>query len=542
VQSEAEEQLFGSARLAAHLIPLHPDRSDPIRLAKELSQLLNVRVTLIAEDGTVLGDSELNADETRAVENHRERPEIVEARDSGQGSSIRYSATLRTYFIYVAYFDKGQFIRLAKPLEAIDALVASLRRQLFVAMAGALAAVLLFGYTVFAFVSRPLGRLAEASRHLAVGDLDREIPEVRGDADLVRIGSALGSMAKSLRSKISELVEEKRRIDTIVDTMSAGVVVFDRNARAVLANRWIRNMLDIQGNIDGRSPMEIARQPALEATVRQAVDGSDVLAVDLTTGTGRVLSAKAAPVRGASGEAELVVVVFHDLTDIRRLETIRKDFVANVSHEFKTPLTSIRGYAETLLSAPPGDPATLRDFLGAIERNATLLSALVEDLLVLAQLEADLPVHKQPVDIRALIARQVDSRAQLLKSRGIGVAVDCPERSIQADPARLARAFSNLLDNAIHYNRPDGSIVISGRETSGGFAIGIADTGFGIPAEDLPRVFERFYRVEKSRDRSAGGTGLGLAIARHAIESQGGAIGVASAIGVGSTFTITLPQ
>jgi two-component system phosphate regulon sensor histidine kinase PhoR len=409
-------------------------------------------------------------------------------------------------------------------------------------MAGALVAVFVFGYTVLAFVSRPLTRLAEASRQLAVGDLETGIPEVRGDRDLVRIGSALSAMARSLRLKMGELVEEKRRIDTIVETMSAGVVVFDRHARAMLANRWIRSMLEIQGNVSGRSPVEIVRQPAFETAVRQTLEGADASAIDLTTSTGRILSAKAARVSRTSGETELVVVVFHDLTEIRRVEAIRKDFVANVSHEFKTPLTSIRGYAETLLSAPPGDPAISREFLGAIERNATLLSVLVEDLLVLAQLEADPPVRKQPVDVRALISRQVDSRGQLLKSRGIRVEIECPDHSILADPARLARAFSNLLDNAIHYNRQDGRIQITGHDTPSGFAIGIADTGFGIPSEDLPRVFERFYRVEKSRDRSAGGTGLGLAIARHAIESQGGNIAVTSTLGIGSIFTIVLPQ
>ncbi|HEX4998100.1 MAG TPA: ATP-binding protein [Terriglobia bacterium] len=542
VQSEAEEQMAGAAALAAATIRTHPDRGDPIRLADELGRLLGVRVTLIAADGTVLGDSSLTPEETRAVENHRERPEVIQALETGRGAAIRYSATVHMSFIYVAHRDGDLIVRLAKPLESVDGLINSLRWQLAIAMTGSLVAVLAFGYTVLAFVSRPLARLAEAARHLAVGDLDREIPEVRGDADLVRIGSALSAMSRSLRSKIGELVEEKNRIDTIVETMSAGVIVFDRNARAVLANRWLREALQIQGPVDGKSPLEITRQPSLEAAVRQTLEFGGVAATEWTTHQGRTLSARSAPVGRRLGEAELAVVVFHDLTEIRRLEAIRKDFVANVSHEFKTPLTSIRGYAETLLSAPPENRETLREFLAAIERNATLLSALVEDMLVLAQLEADLPMQKQPVDIRALISRQIDSRRHLLATRGIHVEIDCPERSILADPARLSRAFANLLDNAIHYNRNAGEIRISCQETARGFAIAVSDTGFGIPSEDLPRVFERFYRVEKSRDRSAGGTGLGLAIARHAIESQGGSISVTSTIGVGSTFTIVLPQ
>jgi two-component system phosphate regulon sensor histidine kinase PhoR len=349
-------------------------------------------------------------------------------------------------------------------------------------------------------------------------------------------------MAKSLRLQMEELVSEQQRIAATVEAMSAGVVVFDRNARAVLANRWIRRTLDIQGDVAGRSPMEIARHPAVETAVRKALEGAEVPAFDLPTGAGRILSAKAARVGQRAGQGNLAVVVFHDLTEIRRAEKIRKDFVANVSHEVKTPLTSIGGYAETLRSAPPRDPEVAREFLAAIERNTRLLSALVEDLLVLAQLEGELPVRMQGVDVLALVRHQVASRQHLIESRGIQIEVDCPERQIWADPARLARALANLLDNAVHYNRPEGRIRVSGTETPGGFAIAVSDTGYGIPADDLPRIFGRFYRVEKSRAREGGGTGLGLAIAKHAIESQGGSISASSTLGAGSTFIIVLPD
>jgi two-component system phosphate regulon sensor histidine kinase PhoR len=288
--------------------------------------------------------------------------------------------------------------------------------------------------------------------------------------------------------------------------------------------------------------MELVRQPTIEVAVREALSGADTPAVELTTGGGRVLLAKASPVRELSGAAELVVVVFHDLTEIRRTEKMRKDFIANVSHEFKTPLTSIRGYAETLLNSAPADPKMSREFLEAIERNSALLQRLVDDLLVLARLESEPPVEKQKFNVRDLIDQQLSSKQPLIEEKDIHVKVDCPSTEIQADPARLAQALSNLIENAIRYNRRSGQVTITGSAAKTGFKIEVADTGIGVAQGDIARIFERFYRVEKSRTRDSGGTGLGLAIVKHAIESQGGSISVASRLGVGTTFTMMMPN
>ena len=288
--------------------------------------------------------------------------------------------------------------------------------------------------------------------------------------------------------------------------------------------------------------MELVRHAAVAEAVRRALNGVDSPAVDLTTISGRVLSAKVTSVKQSSGQVELAVVVFHDITELRLIERMRRDFVANVSHEFKTPLTSIRGYAETLMHSPPDDSATAVEFLGSIERNAELLQALVDDLLVLAELESEVPVHPEHLNVEALIAEQIALRGALIQERQIEVTVECGQARPWGDRTRFLHAFSNILDNAIYYNRPGGRIRIAGREKSGAFAIEITDTGIGIPQDKLSRIFERFYRVEKSRTRQSGGTGLGLAIARHAMESQGGSISVVSSIGVGSTFTITMPM
>jgi two-component system phosphate regulon sensor histidine kinase PhoR len=426
------------------------------------------------------------------------------------------------------------------PLSSVDTLLSGLRRQLAVAMLVGVALSLGFGYMVYALVSRPLRRVAEASQQLAVGNLDHEIP-VEGDLDLATVGSSLNAMARNLRLKMAELETDKHRMDAVIAAMSSGVIVFDRAARVVLANSSIQMLLDLQGSTAGRLPMELVRHPAIESAVRMALDGVDAPAVELTTGRGKVLLAKAAPVRSLEGIVELVVMVFHDLTEIRLTERMRKDFVANVSHEFKTPLTSIRGYAETLLNDPPSDAALTRDFLEAIDRNSISLQALVDDLLVLANLEGEVPVSRERFNLREEIESQLQSRNHLMNSRNLNAELECPSLQIETDRSRVMRALSNLIDNAIHYNRPGGTVRIAVTRSGNDIRIDVQDTGAGSPPTDLGRVFERFYRVDRSRTRESGGTGLGLAIAKHAIESQGGSISVSSKVGVGSTFTIKLP-
>ena len=223
------------------------------------------------------------------------------------------------------------------------------------------------------------------------------------------------------------------------------------------------------------------------------------------------------------------------------MERMRRDFVANVSHEFKTPLTSIRGYAETLMAGAKDDPKIAADFLKTIERNAHHLEVLVRDLLTLARLEAEVPSTREQVPLRPLIEEQIASRKSALDDQNIAVVIECQSIEIHADHSRLATALSNLIDNAIYYNKPGGRITIAAEVQGKTLKLAVTDTGQGIPYEELPRIFERFYRVDKARTRDSGGTGLGLSIVKHAIESQGGSIGVTSRVGSGSTFTIRLP-
>jgi two-component system phosphate regulon sensor histidine kinase PhoR len=411
--------------------------------------------------------------------------------------------------------------------------------QVVLVIAAAAVLTFVFSYGVRVLVQHPLHEIAAASRKLAAGDLDQRLP-ITGDEEIAALGTSLNTMAQSLSRQIHELSDGKQRLEHILEAMGQGVMVLDRTGRVTLTNTAIRKVIDTGRDLTGRTPLEVFRRPELEDAVQQIARGGASQTLEFTVNS-QILQANVAPVPGAAGGIESVVVVFHDLTDIRRTERMRRDFVANVSHEFKTPLTSIRGYAETLLSGAKDDPNIAIDFLKTIERNSRHLEMLVSDLLTLARLEADVPSMKEALTLKSLIEEQISSRKSALRELEIEASVDCPPVEIHADRTRLSTALSNLIDNAIYYNRRGGRITVSAEVQGSTLKLAVADTGQGIPAEELPRIFERFYRVDKARTRDSGGTGLGVSIVKHAIESQGGTIGVVSRVGTGSTFTIRLP-
>jgi two-component system phosphate regulon sensor histidine kinase PhoR len=457
-----------------------------------------VRVTLVTPNGRVAGDSELDLEGLKTVENHLGRPEIQDSLKNGVGTSIRWSSTIRTEFIYVARRSDPYIIRVAQPLSASDNLLADLRHQLLMAMIVAILATFVFGYIAQGLISRPLREISLISRKLASGDLQQRIP-ISGDEEIAALGNSLNTMAQNLSDRMEELSEGKQRLELIVGAMSEGVIVLDSRGQISLTNQAVRHMLENDRDPIGKTLLEVFRKPELGNAVRSLLAGGSTDIVEMTTWNGRVVQANAAPVHDASGIIDSVVVVFHDLTDIRRAERMRRDFVANVSHEFKTPLTSIRGYAETLLSGAMEDPGIASEFLKTIERNAQYLETLVTDLLVLARLEADIPISTDLINIRELVEEQVSARRSVFADRTVTVINECPPLELHADRPRLATAISNLIANAVNYNKPQGEVRISGELQGDSFKLSIADTGQGIPAEELPRVFERFYRVDKSR-------------------------------------------
>ena len=398
----------------------------------------------------------------------------------------------------------------------------------------------IFSYGVHVMIQRPLHEISVGSRKLAAGNLDQRLP-ITGDEEIAAVGTSLNTMAQALSMRIQALSDGKQQLELILEAMGQGVMVLGSGGRITLTNTSLRKVLGTDRDLTGKTPLEVFRRPELENAVRAVLAGGPAQTLEITAGNNRVLQANVSPVTNVAGAVDSAVVVFHDLTEIRRAERMRRDFVANVSHEFKTPLTSIRGYTETLLSGAKDDPAIAVDFLNTIQRNAQHLETLVVDLLTLARLETEVPSIKDPINLGKMIDELVASRQNAINERDLHVTLDCPQTQVQADRSRLYTALSNLIDNAINYNKPGGEIRVSAEIQKGTLSVAVADTGYGIPSDELPRIFERFYRVDKARTRDSGGTGLGLSIVKHAIESQGGSIGVSSRIGSGSTFTIRLP-
>jgi two-component system phosphate regulon sensor histidine kinase PhoR len=414
----------------------------------------------------------------------------------------------------------------------------------FVAVAGLL---LLFALYIRARVSNPLKRLLNALRLAERGELETAIP-AGGDLLVRDVGEAVGALQAGLSTRIRDLSDSKVHLESILGAMSDGVLVFDRDNRVTLANESFRSLVSTLRDPVGRTCLDVFRKEELHEAILRIFDGADSCIMEIHPDDTRTVRVQLAPVsRDVAIDESIeenpivaVIAVFHDLTEIRETERMRTDFVANVSHEFKSPLTSIRGSAETLITEFEGEKSTRTEFLGMIDRNARHLESLVGDLLELARLESELPSRQTQVDVCSIVREQLALRQELFEGL-MRVEVDCPEMNVRVDPLRLTTAVANLIDNAIRHSRPDAEIRITGRVEAPLFVLEVADSGDGIPEHELPRIFERFYQVDKARPRGSGGTGLGLAIAKHAVESQGGKITVESQVGRGAKFTIELP-
>ena len=409
-----------------------------------------------------------------------------------------------------------------------------------VALSAGILLTLLVSYALKMRVTAPLSQLFTAIQKIGAGDLQQRVA-VTGDPEVSELVRATNTMARSLGDAEQQLRGSQRKVDSFIDAMTQAVMLLDAAGRITLWNRAFTKLIATDRDLAGKTTLDIFRNPNLEAAIRAVFSGDVPKAVEIAPVPGRIAEAHIAGVPNPYGVVASAVVVFHDLTEMRKTEKMRRDFVANVSHEFKTPLTAIRGYTETLLGGALQDPRIAADFLHTVERNARHLESLVSDLLTLARLEAELPASFDTVNVKGLVDEQLAQRQAMIAERNLRVMNECPEFELYADRIRLSTAVSNLIDNAVYYNRPSGEIRVSGVQDNGSFVLSIADTGEGIPPSDLQRIFERFYRVDKARSRDRGGTGLGLSIVKHAVESQGGSISVSSRLGAGSQFNIRLP-
>jgi two-component system, OmpR family, phosphate regulon sensor histidine kinase PhoR len=557
----ADEQLNSLEQLAK----AHPPRfDDKPALASWASWMSHsgVRVTIIASDGRVLADS---AQDVESMENHSNRPEFRQAMASGEGKSVRHSHTLNRDLVYWAMrFDQSVgapvIIRFATPLAQINSALARVRRELWEV---SLIILLVAIGILFAFSRRFAGRverLQEFSREVANGNFNAQLHDSGTDelGDLGRTLNDTGSRLSTMITTINSLSEERNRSAAILRSMVEGVAVIDAREKVTFCNEAFARTWNIQRINDGAEPaIAVIRRPDVLDLIRKALAGQEGSGeISLGSAQPRIFSVTATPIlrsveKGADAKlsegAETLgaVIVLHEITEIRRLEQVRKDFVANVSHELRTPLTAIQGFAETLLTGGLEDERNNRHFIEVIRSHASRLSRLTDDLLKLSQIEAGkLDMESQVLDIRGLILSTVESVEGAANQKGLSLKSISPQNGlppVRGNARLLREVLRNLLDNAVQYTPEGGSIEVSVSREGAFAVVSVVDNGIGIPQSDQVRIFERFYRVDAARSRDLGGTGLGLAIAKHIVEAHGGRIWVDSTVAKGSRFHFSVP-
>ena len=527
IEHTLADEMRREARLLGAALPAQTEHL--AQAARRLSALANRRMTIVDSTGRVVGDSEFDDASLALLDNHLSRPEIAEALVTGSGVAERYSTSTNRIELKVAVRAWPGVVRVSAPIDQVDAVIADAQRGIFLAALVALALGIVLAWVGERQVSRPLGQLVTAARSLAAGRAPpyptTAVPEIR---QLVR---AFRAMQEELSERMDELRRGREETAVLLGSMVEGVVAVDQTGDVVFCNTALRRLLDFTDEDVLPNLREIFRQTEARRIVDAVLGGEAVLGRELTL-DGRVVlvTARPLPTRGA-------VICLHDITDLRRLEMVRRDFVANVSHELRTPLTSIAGYAEILARDAP-EPKTAAQFLEVIRTNATRMQHLVDDLLDLARLESG---TWRP-DVQRLDAADVARSAwapyaERAEATSITFALEVAEDArLYADADALRQIFTNLFDNALRHTPGGGRVQVEIAAVDDGTAISVSDTGSGIAAEHLPRVFERFYRVDPARSRSQGGTGLGLSIVKHLVESHGARIDLTSALGRGTTI------
>ncbi len=504
------------------------------QLADEEAAAARARATIIDRSGKVLGDSEAQAS---VMENHATRPEFSSALQGQPGSDTRISHTLGIEFRYVAAPTSFGAVRLAYPLSSITAGVRKIEKQLLEASGIAL----LFGFVVALIaaqsVARRLRKMVGFAQEIAAGHLAARLPE-SGSDEIAVLATTLDKTARQLEINFRTLESNRQQLETLLNSMNDAVVAISPNREVAWFNGAMQGLAT--GSISVGTPLiRAVRDPDLLRVVDEVLRGRKVGHATLfSVAPGRTFGMTSAPLPDGGA-----VCVLRDSTEIARVERTRRDFIANVSHELRTPLTSLLGYTETLFDESP-DPKA-REFLDIIRRNAQRMSRLTEDLLTLARVESgEDPLEPAPVLAQELLRDAQVSFNEVAKSKSIAIEIaKSPEVQVFADRDAIHQVFANLIDNALKYASGNKNILVGAEERQqGNVEFYVRDFGPGIPSEHLPRLFERFYRVDKARSREAGGTGLGLAIVKHIVLNHGGEAGVTSELGHGSTFWFRLPR
>ncbi len=532
---EIHTALVQKVTMFAHTVDQERDRRSFQQMADEVSQAADARATIINTQGQVLADTRANPAE---MENHATRPEFIAALHGNVGSATRVSHTVGIPFLYVAAPISGGAVRLAYPLSSIQAMTRHVRLHLLEASLAALLLATILSAVVAQMVSRRLQRIVTFADRVAAGDLSARLAETATD-EIAHVAAALDTTARHLEESFAAVETGRKQLEALLNSMQDAVLAVTKDRRV----QWLNGPMQRLARMAAGSPLVgSVRDPGVLAAIEGALDTSQVRTARATSlRPGRTFSVTAAPLPAGGA-----VAVLHDVSEIERVEKTRRDFIANVSHELRTPLTSIQGYAETLLeleTSGNGDAASRSEFLEVIRKNAGRMSRLTEDLLVLARVESgEQPFKMQAVRPEQLLDDALESLREPARNCGVELrVVNLASAPVAADPDAIHQVFANLIDNALKYGATGGRIEIGARDLEDGVEFYVRDFGPGIASEHLPRLFERFYRVDKARSRESGGTGLGLAIAKHIVRAHGGTIRVESELHHGSTFAFTLP-
>lgn len=526
------------------------DASSLESLVRAAGSKTDCRITVINKKGIVLADSGKSERDIPSMENHINRPEVRTALTDNTGIDTRYSSTLNIDMLYVALplKNKGEItgvLRLALPLVSVQKTLFTIRRIVVIGLAFALILAFIFGSIVAGNVIRPVNRMIQVSRKFAEGDFSRRILQSPKD-EVGELANTLNKMAQDIEDKIKEVKTQNQKIAAIFNSMIEGVIVVDEKGRIISINPTIEKMFGVdKKDADGKVFLEVIRNNDISDVINNVLEKGESVSAELTLAypVHKISEVNATPIFDNDRVTGCLVVI-HDITEIRKLETVRSDFIANVSHELKTPLTSIKGFIETLLEGALDDKENSRSFLAIIQEHAERLNTLVNDLLSLSHLESkEITLEKKEINLRQLAEGVILGFKSHLRKKGVEIRDELPTSLlVNADKNRIEQVFTNLIDNAIKFNKEKGLVKIYSQDADGRIKIVVEDSGSGIPEKDLSRIFERFYRVDKARSRELGGTGLGLSIVKHIIELHDGRVGVESAEGVGSKFWMILPK
>ena len=517
------------------------------QFCKELGRASGTRITVILPDGKVIADSE---EEPAVMDNHGNRTEVIDARKTGIGIVKRYSRTVNRNMMYVAIQavrDSRELgvVRVSIPLTVIEGALESIRMKMV--MSGLAIAILaaILSLLVSRRISLPLERIKDGAEKFASGNLRSrlEVPPVE---EIGGLAEAMNSMAAQLHQRIQTIAEQRREKDAILTSMAEGVIAVDTDDRIISINNTAAKFFNIDPElVQGRFLHEAIRNVALQQLaaeiLKEKVAAEDEIFIESETGR-RILQASGSILRDADNQAIGAVIVLNDITKIRELENLRRDFVANASHELRTPITSIKGYIETLLDGAMNDSENLERFLNIIAKHARRLDSIVEDLLDLSRIEQGPEITFEESKICDVINSAVESSEIVIRKYNARIKISCsPDLTASMNRPLLELAVVNLLENAIKHGAPDSTVEIIAEKNDTEIGLAVKDHGKGIAPEHQDRIFERFYRVDKARSREHGGTGLGLAIVKHIVLTHRGRIEVESEPGKGSTFTIYVP-